>query len=83
LGVEHRAVHLILQDEDLYPYHYSWVQSLCLMIIIIVSNTASGFYGNMNMIRASWSTSYGRTKQYSHVSSTVTTVTCGHSIIPM
>jgi hypothetical protein len=22
LGVEHSAVHLILQDEDLYPYHY-------------------------------------------------------------
>jgi hypothetical protein len=28
LGVEHRAVYLILQDEDLYPYHYSWVQGL-------------------------------------------------------
>jgi hypothetical protein len=28
LGVEHCAVHLILQDEDLYPYHYSWVQGL-------------------------------------------------------
>jgi hypothetical protein len=28
LGVEHRAVHLILQDEDLYPYHCSWVQGL-------------------------------------------------------
>jgi hypothetical protein len=25
LGVEHRADHLILQDEDLYPYHYSWL----------------------------------------------------------
>jgi hypothetical protein len=28
LGVEHRAVHLVLQDEDLYPYHYSRVQGL-------------------------------------------------------
>jgi hypothetical protein len=28
LGVEHCAVHLILQDEDLYPYHYSQVQGL-------------------------------------------------------
>jgi hypothetical protein len=28
LGVEHRAVHLILQEEDLYPYHYSRVQGL-------------------------------------------------------
>jgi hypothetical protein len=28
LGVEHRAVHLIPQDEDLYPYHYSEVQGL-------------------------------------------------------
>jgi hypothetical protein len=28
LGVEHRAVHLILQDEDLYPYHNSRVQGL-------------------------------------------------------
>jgi hypothetical protein len=28
LGVEHQAVHLILQDEDLYPHHYSWVQDL-------------------------------------------------------
>jgi hypothetical protein len=28
LGVEHRAVHIILQDEDLYPYHYSLIQSL-------------------------------------------------------
>jgi hypothetical protein len=55
------------------------------MIIIIVSNTASGFYGNMNVIRAFWSTSYGKKKQHAHVkvSSTVTTATCGHSIIPM
>jgi hypothetical protein len=30
LGVEHHAVHLILQDEDLYPYHYSRVQGLML-----------------------------------------------------
>jgi hypothetical protein len=28
LGIEHRAVHLILQVEDLYPYHYSRVQGL-------------------------------------------------------
>jgi hypothetical protein len=28
LGVEHRAVHLILQDEDLYQYHYARVQGL-------------------------------------------------------
>jgi hypothetical protein len=28
LGVEHSAVHLILQDEDLYPYHYWQVQGL-------------------------------------------------------
>jgi hypothetical protein len=28
LGVEHCAVHLILQDEDLHPYHYSQVQGL-------------------------------------------------------
>jgi hypothetical protein len=28
LGVEHRAVHLILQDEDLFQYHYSRVQGL-------------------------------------------------------
>jgi hypothetical protein len=28
LGVEHRAVHLIFQDEDLYPYHYLQVQGL-------------------------------------------------------
>jgi hypothetical protein len=28
LDVEHRTVHLILQDEDLYPYHYSRVQGL-------------------------------------------------------
>jgi hypothetical protein len=27
-GVEHRAVHLILEDEDLYPYHYSRVHGL-------------------------------------------------------
>jgi hypothetical protein len=76
LGVKHRAVHLILQDEDLYPYHYSWVQGLmphdyhhslqyCEWL----------FYGNMHVIRAFWSTSYGQTKQHSHmkVSSTVTT----------
>jgi hypothetical protein len=28
LAVEHRAIHLILQDEDLYPYHYSRIQGL-------------------------------------------------------
>jgi hypothetical protein len=28
LDVKHCAVHLIFQDEDLYPYHYSWVQGL-------------------------------------------------------
>jgi hypothetical protein len=28
LGVQHCSVHLILQDEDLYPYCYSRVQSL-------------------------------------------------------
>jgi hypothetical protein len=28
LGVEHRAIHLILQDKDLYPYHCSQVQGL-------------------------------------------------------
>jgi hypothetical protein len=28
LGVEHRAVHFILQDEDLYPYHYSRIEGL-------------------------------------------------------
>jgi hypothetical protein len=55
------------------------------MISIIVSSTASGFYRNMNVIRAFWSTSFGQTKQHSHVkvSSAVTTATCGHSIIPM
>jgi hypothetical protein len=49
-GLEHRAVHLILQDDDLCPYHYSRIQGL--MIINIVCNTASVFYGNMNVIRA-------------------------------
>jgi hypothetical protein len=29
LGVQYRAVHLILQDEDVYPYNYSRVK--CLM----------------------------------------------------
>jgi hypothetical protein len=49
LGVEHHAVHLILQNEDLYPKHYSRVQGL--MIIFIVSNAESGFYVNMNVFR--------------------------------
>jgi hypothetical protein len=61
-----------------------WFKVSCLMIII-VSNTVSGFYGNMNVIQAFWSTSCSWTKQHSHVkvSSAVTTATCGHSIIPM
>jgi hypothetical protein len=64
LGVDYRAVYLILQDEDLYPYHYSRVKVPYLMIIIIVSNTASGIYGNINVIRAFWRTCYGQTKQH-------------------
>jgi hypothetical protein len=28
MGAENCSVHLILQDEDLYPYHYSSVQGL-------------------------------------------------------
>jgi hypothetical protein len=57
----------------------------CLMIIIIVSNIESGFYGNMNLIRAFWSTSIDRRKQHSHVkvSSKVSTHTFGHSINPI
>jgi hypothetical protein len=50
LGVEYHALYLILQDED-----------TVIITMIIVSNTASGFYGNMNVIRSFWSASYGRT----------------------
>lgn len=48
-------------------------------------STVSGFYGNMNMIRAFWSAYYGQMKKHSHVkvSSTVTIATCEHSIIPV
>jgi hypothetical protein len=56
-----------------------------LLSLSPILRTASGFYGNMNVIRAFWSTYYGQTKQHSHmmVSSTVTTATFGRSIIPM
>jgi hypothetical protein len=54
------------------------VFNVSFLMIIIVSNNASGFYGNMNYVRAFWSTCYSRTKLYLDVkmSSTVTAGTC-------
>jgi hypothetical protein len=52
LGVEHRAFHLILQDEDLYPYHYSRVQGLMIHDYHHHLQYCEWLFGNMNMIQA-------------------------------
>jgi hypothetical protein len=56
--------------------HASWLSSLSPILRVAFTGTWTWAF---------WSTSYGQMKQHSHVkvSSTVTTATCGHSIIPM
>jgi hypothetical protein len=85
LGVKHCAVHLILQDEDLYPQHYSRVQGLIPHDYHHCLEYCNWLLQEHERDPCFWSTSYGRMKQHSHmkVSSTVTTATCGHIIIPM